>query len=83
MIPASAWSDKDLADHLKMRISIRDHKDREIKSLRDLSKLGAFADRRPARKTNTFERAKKAFEKTGIREWNFSDLEPEIQFGRK
>ncbi len=79
VIPASAWSDKDLADHLKMRISIRDHKDREIKSLRDLSKLGAFANRRPAERTNTFERAKKAFEKTGIREWDFSDLKPEIQ----
>jgi ATP-dependent helicase HrpA len=78
VIPASAWSDEDLADHLKMRISIRDHKDREIKSLRDLSKLGAFAGRRPAEKTNAFERAKKAFEKTGIREWNFSDIEPEI-----
>ncbi|NDY72157.1 ATP-dependent RNA helicase HrpA [Desulfobacter hydrogenophilus] len=78
VIPASAWSDTDLEDHLKMRISIRDHKDREIKSLRDLSKLGTFATRRPAEKTNAFERAKKAFEKTGIQEWNFSDLEQEI-----
>ena len=78
MIPASAWSDADLDDHLKMRISIRDHKDREIKSLRDLSKLGQFAARRPAPKTNAFERAKKAFEKTGIRAWDFDDLEPEI-----
>lgn len=79
VIPASAWSDADLADHLKMRISIRDHKDREIKSLRDLSKLGAFATQCPALQPNAFERAKKAFEKTGIREWNFSDLEQEIQ----
>jgi ATP-dependent helicase HrpA len=78
VIPASAWSDTDLADHLKMRISIRDHKDREIKSLRDLSKLGAFAAQRPAQKTNAFERAKNAFEKTGIREWNFSDIEQEV-----
>lgn len=78
VIPASAWSDEDLADHLKMRISIRDHKDREIKSLRDLSKLGAFADQRPAPKTNVFEQAKKSFEKTGIREWNFADIEQEI-----
>lgn len=79
VIPASAWSDAELADHLKMRISIRDHKDREIKSLRDLSKLGTFAAQRPARQPNAFERAKKAFEKTNIREWNFSDLEHEIQ----
>jgi len=82
VIPASAWSDADLEDHLKMRISIRDHKDREIKSLRDLSKLGTFADRRPAEKTNAFERAKKAYEKTGIQEWNFSDIEQEIQLDK-
>ncbi|WP_035237729.1 ATP-dependent RNA helicase HrpA [Desulfobacter vibrioformis] len=79
VIPASAWSDADLADHLKMRISIRDHNDREIKSLRDLSKLGTFAPQGPALQPNAFEQAKKAFEKTGIREWNFSDLEQEIQ----
>ncbi len=79
VIPASAWSDEDLADHLKMRISIRDHKDREIKSLRDLSKLGAFAAQRPAQNASVFEQAKKAFEKTGIREWDFPDLEEEIQ----
>lgn len=79
VIPASAWSDKNLADHLKMRISIRDHKDKEITSLRDLSKLGTFASQQPAEKTNAFEQAKKAYEKTDIREWNFPDLEPEIQ----
>nr|WP_320192280.1 ATP-dependent RNA helicase HrpA [uncultured Desulfobacter sp.] len=82
IIPASAWSDEDLADHLKMRISIRDHKNREIKSLRDLSKLGTFADQRPAPKANAFERAKKAFEKRGIREWNFADIEQEIQLDK-
>ena len=78
VIPASVWSDKDLEDHLKMRISIRDHKDREIKSLRDLSKLGTFAAQRPTQKINAFERAKKDFETTGIREWSFSDIEQEI-----
>ena len=82
VIPASAWSDEDLPDHLKMRISIRDHKDREIKSLRDLSKLGTFAAQRPAPKTNAFERAKKAFEKTGITEWNFSDIAAQIQLDK-
>ncbi len=78
VIPASAWSDKDLPDHLKMRISIRDHRDREIKSLRDLSKLGAFATSGPAPKANAFEKAKKGFEKKGVKEWNFPDIAPEI-----
>ena len=32
-IPASIWSDKNLDKHLKMRISIRDEKDKEIQSL--------------------------------------------------
>ena len=78
LIPASAWSDDKLPDHLKMRISIRDEKDREIKSLRDLSKLGQFAAQRPAAKTDPFEKACRTYEKQGITSWDFKDLAPHI-----
>lgn len=47
-IPATAWSEDHLADHLKMRISIRDHKDREITSLRDPSILNRFPHAAPS-----------------------------------
>ncbi len=78
VIPASAWSDQDLPDHLKMRISIRDEKDKEIKSLRDLSKLGQFATTRPAAKSSAFEQARQQYEKTDISSWDFPDLLPDI-----
>ncbi|WDP92212.1 MAG: ATP-dependent RNA helicase HrpA [Desulfobacter sp.] len=73
-IPAEIWSDSSLPDHLKMRISIRDEKDREIKSLRDLSKLGQFATQRPGTKCSAFDRARERYERTDITEWDFPDL---------
>ena len=42
MIPANQWSDKDLPEHLKMRISIRDTKGRELKALRNNIILDEF-----------------------------------------
>jgi len=78
MIPADTWSDSSLPDHLKMRISIRDEKDKEIKSLRDLSKLGQFAKERPSAKSNALDRAREAYEKTDITVWDFPDLLPAI-----
>jgi ATP-dependent helicase HrpA len=77
-IPASAWSDKDLPDHLKMRVSLRDEKDREIKSLRDLSKLGKFAASRPKSGPSALDRARARYEKEGITQWNFGDLPDSI-----
>ncbi len=77
-IPADTWSDKDLPDHLKMRISIRDEKDKEIKSLRDLSKLGEFAKDRPAATSDALDLARKKYEKTDITSWDFPDLKPAI-----
>jgi len=73
-IPASTWSDKGLPDHLKMRVSLRDGKDREIKSLRDLSRLGEFAASRPRTGAFAFDRAKKKYERQGITQWDFGDL---------
>jgi len=74
-IPANLWSEENLPDHLKMRISIRDEKNREIKSMRDLSILGQFASQRP-NKNAAFEQACKTHERTGIKDWSFPDLGP-------
>ena len=87
-IPASAWSDKGLPDHLKMRVSLRDEKDREIKSLRDLSRLGDFAASRPKGGPTALERARARHEREEITQWDFGDLpesislEPEKGFVR-
>jgi ATP-dependent helicase HrpA len=76
-IPATLWSEENLADHLKMRISIRDEKNREIKSMRDLSILGQFASHRP-NKNAAFETACQTHEQTRITDWSFPDLLPFI-----
>lgn len=77
-IPATQWSDRDLPDHLKMRISIRDRKGREIKALRDTKVLDEFYRTALPPKEDLFNRFQRKFEKSNIITWNFSDLEPHI-----
>jgi ATP-dependent helicase HrpA len=76
-IPATLWSEEKLPDHLRMRISIRDEKNREIKSMRDLSILGQFAAQRP-NKNLEFEKACQTHERTQIKDWSFPDIPPFI-----
>ncbi|MFA5904997.1 MAG: ATP-dependent RNA helicase HrpA [Desulfobacula sp.] len=78
LIPETQWSDKDLPDHLKIRISIRDEKGKEIKASRDKSVLSEFAAVLPVRQDDVFEKACKEFERYDIREWDFPDLENAI-----
>jgi ATP-dependent helicase HrpA len=79
LIPETIWSEKDLPDHLKMRISIRDEKGAEIKASRDRLILAQFADtERPPGQDVIFNAARKKFEKTGIKEWDFPDLEEKM-----
>jgi len=78
LIPETEWSDKDLPDHLKMRISIRDEKGKEIKASRDKSVLSEFAAVLPVRQDDVFDRARKKFERNDIRQWDFPDLTDSI-----
>ncbi|MBU2481077.1 MAG: ATP-dependent RNA helicase HrpA, partial [Proteobacteria bacterium] len=75
VIPATAWSDKDLPDHLKMRISIRDEKDREIKAGRTFAVLKEFSSQQVPDDDHVFKAAQKKYEKSPVTEWNFNDLE--------
>ncbi|SMC87487.1 ATP-dependent helicase HrpA [Desulfocicer vacuolatum DSM 3385] len=72
-VPASAWSDKGLEDHLKMRISIRDEKDREIAASRDKGVLKNFSDTMFPRE-DAFEKVCAAYEKENIVSWTLGDL---------
>ncbi len=74
-IPASAWSDEKLADHLKMRISIRSRQDKEIKSFRDTSILNQFTSEPVPEKDSGFERARAGYEKENITQWDIGDVE--------
>jgi len=78
IVPATLWSEEKLPNHLRMRISIRDEQNREIKSMRDLSILGQFASQRPSNKNTAFEKICKTYEKDQLKDWSFPDLEPFI-----
>ncbi len=75
-IPASAWSDETLPEHLKMRISITGSKGEEICSGRDKMILAKDFS---AKADNGFlEKARKKHEITGITGWDFADIPESI-----
>jgi ATP-dependent helicase HrpA len=75
-IPASAWPLEKLPDHLKMRFSVVDVQGREIAAGRD---LGQFRhETMAAEETAVFDSARRAWEKTGLTQWDFGDLREEI-----
>lgn len=82
-IPETAWSEKDLPDHLRMRISIRDEKGKEIQAARDKSLLDQFAAAPPFQREDVFANASKAYEITGIRQWDFPDIEHSVIMARE
>ncbi|MGA8180448.1 MAG: DUF3418 domain-containing protein, partial [Desulfobacterales bacterium] len=79
-IPASAWPNDLLPDHLKMRISITDSKGEELFSGRNPSLLNRqVSNKGPAVAPPELEAAKKIWERDGILGWDFSDLPESIE----
>jgi ATP-dependent helicase HrpA len=78
-IPASCWNEKDLPDHLKMRIALTDDRGREIFSTREKAPLIQALSRSSDRSSQTdgFAAARRKWEKTGLTAWDFGDL-PEV-----
>jgi ATP-dependent helicase HrpA len=78
-IPASAWSDDLLPDHLKMRVSVTNATGKEIYSGRDPNLLSPqVSDKAAAIESPELDAAKKIWERTGITCWDFSDLPESI-----
>ncbi|MBW1912928.1 MAG: DUF3418 domain-containing protein, partial [Deltaproteobacteria bacterium] len=82
-IPASAWPLAEIQDHLRIRISITDHKGREIKTGRDINIL---KEEIPSKHTKEKEaaiwkKAREKWEKKGIKFWDFGDLPDQISLG--
>jgi len=77
-IPAVAWVDAEIPEHLQMRVSIRDHQNRELKSARDVSILHGLTDTKgdkiPRKSSHIWEKAKARWEKEGIVSWDFGAL---------
>jgi ATP-dependent RNA helicase HrpA len=79
-IPASAWPDDLLPDHLKIRISVTDVKGKELFSGRDPNLLSRQVSRKnPETAYPELEAAKKIWEQDGIMGWNFPDLPESIE----
>ena len=78
-IPASAWDQESLPDHLKMRVSLTDHKGREVWSNRNIENLvknsgniGNFTD------SEAWKKLKNTWERTNCTQWDFKDLPESI-----
>jgi ATP-dependent helicase HrpA len=71
-IPARSWPLDQLEEHLKLRISIVDQKEREIAGGRDMALLRReFAGER---ESDLFAGARLIWEKVNLTEWDFGDL---------
>ena len=71
-IPASAWSEKDLPEHLKMRIAITDASGKSVLAARDAFVLKASAG--VCGEEGLPQSLIAQWERSRITEWNFADL---------
>ena len=71
-IPGPAWSEDGLPDYLKMRLCIQDAQGKEIQTSRDKGVLKQAVS--STINADEFESAQKAWQKDGIRRWDFGDL---------
>ncbi len=83
-IPASAWPNDLLPDHLKMRISITSPNGEELSSGRDPNILSRHVSNKvkPV-ESDAFDAAKKIWERTDITRWDFPNLPERIQLKGK
>ncbi len=72
-IPASAWSDENLEPHLKMRISIRDEKDREIAASRDKALINRYHDT-DFEHQDALGKERAEYERGSVVSWDFKDV---------
>ena len=76
-IPAHAWPEKELPEHLKARIAILDQKGQIIRAGKDKNLLLKNFEEKNIDLSLYFVEKKK-IEKTGIKSWNFGDIAESI-----
>ena len=80
-IPASAWGDAEIPEHLQMRVSILDHRNRELTSARDISIFHQLPRSRkgdPDEQSRLWKKAQARWEKDGAASWQFHTLPDSI-----
>ncbi|PKN24730.1 MAG: ATP-dependent RNA helicase HrpA [Deltaproteobacteria bacterium HGW-Deltaproteobacteria-21] len=78
-VPASVWASVELPEYLRMRVSIVDHKGREIQSGRDIGVLKAAEAKAPGSDSNAWKKARETWEKSGLTSWDFDELPETVQ----
>ena len=76
-IPAHAWPEKELPEHLKARIAILDQKGQIIRAGKDKNLLLKNFEEKDVDLSLHFAEKKK-IEKTGLKSWNFDDIAESI-----
>ena len=74
-IPPVAWNERQLPDHLRMRIALTDAKGKIVRTARDTSILQSVSS---DTRTEDFRKAQSVWEKGPIDSWNFGDLPERI-----
>jgi ATP-dependent helicase HrpA len=70
-IPAAAWNESQLPDHLRMRIAVTDEKGRILRAARH---AGVLSDAAAPTSPAGFKQARQAWERGPITQWDFGDL---------
>jgi ATP-dependent helicase HrpA len=83
-IPAAEWPADTLPDHLKMRVSLKDHRGKEVGAGRDIHRLtsenrGLFED--PSGSA-AWRKACDVWETSGLRSWDFGELPEAVEVER-
>jgi ATP-dependent helicase HrpA len=74
-IPASAWANVEIPDHLKMRVSVVDSSGKTLESNRDIHLLIESDEKRHgAESSSAWRRAQEKWERQGLLTWDFETL---------
>ncbi len=71
-IPATAWDERQLPDHLRMRVALTNEEGKVIKSGRDTAAMGFGDIGYPL--SSEFDAQKQKWERQPVEEWDFGDL---------
>jgi len=83
-IPASQWPTDSLPHHLRMRVSLRDHRGKEVGAGRDIHELRSdrTGDSSDPSGSKAWKRACKKWERTGMTTWDLGEVPEEIEVER-
>jgi ATP-dependent helicase HrpA len=77
-IPASAWPEEDLPEHLRMRVAVTDHEGNELRAGRDPGLLTAGGRSAAPISSAGWKEAREQWERDNLTRWDFDTLPAEV-----